>query len=340
MLTVIFLFFTVLGAAALTAWIRSYALRHSILDVPNARSSHSVATPRGGGVSIVFTVLLALLLAGLSGWIERYLVVALLFGAILVAGIGWLDDRSHIPARWRILVHLVAAGWVVAGPGQVTAFPIPNGEFALGWVAAPLGVLWIVWVLNLYNFMDGIDGIAGIEAVTVSTVAAALLWYLQQPGLAFVVASIGAASLGFLAWNWPPAKVFMGDAGSAFLGFTFGSLALITHELGALVIWSWLILLGVFLVDATVTLMRRLMQGERVYEAHCSHAYQHAARRLGSHRPVIMAVGFINVAWLAPLALLAASYPQWGIALVVVAWAPLLIVAIKFQAGQPEIRRA
>jgi Fuc2NAc and GlcNAc transferase len=340
MLTIIFLFFTVLGAAALTAWIRSYALRHSILDVPNARSSHSVATPRGGGVAIVFTVILAVLFAGISGWIDQQLVFALLFGAILVAGIGWLDDRNHIPARWRILVHLVAASWVVTGPGQVTALPIPNGEFALGWVAAPLGVLWMVWVLNLYNFMDGIDGIAGIEAVTVSMVAAAVLWYVQQPGLAFVVASIGAASLGFLAWNWPPAKVFMGDAGSAFLGFTFGSLALITHELGALVIWSWLILLGVFLVDATVTLMRRLMRGERVYEAHCSHAYQHAARRLGSHRTVTMAVGLINVAWLAPLALLAASYPHWGIALVVVAWAPLLVMVIKFQAGRPEIGRA
>jgi Fuc2NAc and GlcNAc transferase len=134
----------------------------------------------------------------------------------------------------------------------------------------------------------------------------------REPGLAFVVAALGAASLGFLAWNWPPAKVFMGDAGSAFLGFAFGSLALVTHALGALVIWSWLILLGVFLVDATVTLVRRLLRGERVYEAHRSHAYQHASRRLGSHRTVSVAVGVLNIAWLAPLALLAALRPNGG----------------------------
>jgi Fuc2NAc and GlcNAc transferase len=340
MLTLLGLVVVLLGAAALTGWIRSYALRHRILDIPNARSSHSVPTPRGGGVSIVLMTLAALCVAGLAGWVPRDVVVALLVGGVLVAGIGWLDDRSHIPARWRMLVHLAAAGWVVAGPGWVAALPMPGGEVALGWIAALLGVLWIAWVLNLYNFMDGIDGIAGIEAVTVSAAAAGLLWHAQEPGLAFVVAALGAASLGFLAWNWPPAKVFMGDAGSAFLGFAFGSLALVTHALGALVIWSWLILLGAFLVDATVTLVRRLLRGERVYEAHRSHAYQHASRRLGSHRTVSVAVGVLNIAWLAPWALLAALRPEWGIMIVAIAWAPLVAVALRFQAGQAELHQA
>ena len=340
MLSIVFLFAVLLCAAALTRSIRSYALRHSIVDVPNARSSHSVPTPRGGGVSIVLMALAALCVAGLSRWIQSDVVVALMVGGLLVAGIGWLDDRSHVPARWRLLVHFVAAAWVVMDAGWVTTLPMPGGEFALGWLAAPLGVLWVAWVLNLYNFMDGIDGIAGIEAVTVSGVASVLLWLAQEPGLAFVVAAVGAASLGFLAWNWPPAKVFMGDAGSAFLGFTFASLALVTHAQGALVIWPWLILLGVFLVDATLTLVRRLARREKVYEAHRSHAYQHAARALGSHRPVTLAVGVVNLVWLGPLALLAALHPEWGIILVVVAWAPLLVVALRFQAGQAESRHA
>jgi Fuc2NAc and GlcNAc transferase len=184
--------------------------------------------------------------------------------------------------------------------------------------------------------MDGIDGIAGIEAVTVSIAAAALLWQGQQPGLALFVAVIGAASLGFLAWNWPPAKVFMGDAGSAFLGFMFGSLALITHAVGAMVLWSWLILLGVFLVDASFTLARRLIRGERVYQAHRSHAYQHAVRASGAHGPVTLAVGLINVLWLAPLALLADWRPQWGIIFVGLAWAPLVIAAARLNAGASE----
>ena len=337
MLSAAGLIVALLGAAVLTGWIRSYARRHQILDVPNARSSHSVPTPRGGGVSIVLMTLVALCMTGLAGWIPWDVVVSLLVGGVLVAGIGWLDDRSHIPARWRMLAHLVAAGWVIAGAGWVAELPIPGGDLALGWVAAPLGVLWIAWVLNLYNFMDGIDGIAGIEAVTVSAAAAGLLWHAEYPGLAFLVAAVGAASLGFLAWNWPPAKVFMGDAGSAFLGFTFGSLALITHALDALVIWSWLILLGVFLVDSTVTLVRRLLRGERVYEAHRSHAYQHASRHFRGHLPVTVSVGLINIAWLAPLALVAATWPEWGIILVLVAWAPLLVLALQFHAGQPEV---
>jgi Fuc2NAc and GlcNAc transferase len=326
-----------LGAAVLTGWIRAYALRHRILDMPNARSSHTVPTPRGGGISIVAMSLGALGIAALLGWIPAAVVIALLPGGLIVAVIGWLDDRSHIPAPWRLLVHLLAAAWVVGGAGWVAQVPMPGGDLALGWVAGPLAVLWLAWVLNLYNFMDGIDGIAGIEAVTVSAVVAALLWHAQEPGLAFVVAAVGAASLGFLAWNWPPARVFMGDAGSAFLGFAFGSLALITHALDALTIWAWLILLGVFLVDATVTLVRRLLRRERVYQAHRSHAYQHAARRFGSHRPVSIAVGLVNLLWLAPLAWLASLHPQWGIIMVVVAWAPLLVFALRFHAGRPEL---
>ena len=335
MLKVVGLLVALFGAATLTGWIRAYALRHRIMDVPNTRSSHSMPTPRGGGVSIVLMALAGVCLAGLYGWIPGDIVAALLVGGTLVAAIGWMDDRRHVPARWRLLVHLAAAGWVVAVAGRVTSLPVPGGEMALGWLAVPLGVLWITWMLNLYNFMDGIDGIAGIEAVTVSAVAAALLWRGHEPGLAFVVAVIGAASLGFLAWNWPPARVFMGDAGSAFLGFAFGSLAVMTHVLGTIVIWSWLILLGVFLVDATFTLVRRLLRGERVYEAHRTHAYQHAARSLGSHRPVSMAVGLINCAWLAPLAWIATLRPEWGLILVFVAWAPLCILAIKCKAGRP-----
>ena len=340
MLIALGLIAALLGATILTGWIRTYAFRQKILDVPNARSSHSVPTPRGGGASIVVVTLAALCIALLLGWTGGNVFVALLVGGLLVAVVGWLDDRSHVPVRWRMLVHLAAAGWVVAWGGWVTSLPMPAGDLALGWAAGPLCVLWIAWILNLYNFMDGIDGIAGTEAVTVSVAAAALLWHAQQPSLAFVVAVIGVASLGFLRWNWPPAKVFMGDAGSAFLGFFFGSIALITHALGAMVLWSWLILLAVFLVDATLTLARRLVRGERIYQAHRSHAYQHAARVLGSHRPVTVAVGLINLLWLAPLAMLAAWRPHWGIILVGIAWAPLIILAVRFHAGMPETEQA
>jgi Fuc2NAc and GlcNAc transferase len=128
----------------------------------------------------------------------------------------------------------------------------------------------------------------------------------------------------------------MGDTGSAFLGFIFGSIALITHAIGVMVIWSWLVLLGVFLVDSTLTLLRRLLRGERIYEAHRSHAYQIASRVLGSHRPVTLVVGAINLFWLAPLALVAAWRPHWGMVIVAVAWVPLLVLAAGLGAGKPE----
>ncbi len=128
----------------------------------------------------------------------------------------------------------------------------------------------------------------------------------------------------------------MGDVGSGFLGFLFGALAFITHSIGVLVLWSWLILLGVFLVDATFTLLRRIFRKERIYQAHRSHAYQHAARRFGSHLPVTISVGLINMLWLLPLALASSLRPSWGPILVTVAWAPLIGGAVWFRAGTSD----
>ena len=175
-----------------------------------------------------------------------------------------------------------------------------------GWSAQVFAALLIVWLLNLYNFMDGIDGIAGIEAVTVGAGCAVVAFVVGYPAGAIACLLLAAASAGFLAWNFPPARIFMGDAGSGFLGVVFGVLAVDASRQTPELLWSWLILLGAFIVDATVTLLRRLIRGERVYEAHRSHAYQHAARAIGKHRPVTLAIGAINVLWLLPLALMVA----------------------------------
>lgn len=182
--------------------------------------------------------------------------------------------------------------------------------------------------------MDGIDGIAGVEAVTVAAGAALLLWVRGDAAMAGVLVLLAAAVLGFLAWNWPPARIFMGDVGSAYLGFVLGVMALATSAEGPLNLWVWLILLAVFITDATVTLLRRLLRGERWYEAHRTHAYQHAARRFGSHRKVTLAVGALNVLWLLPLAGVACALPGYGWWLAVVAYLPLLLLAVKFGAGQ------
>jgi Fuc2NAc and GlcNAc transferase len=191
-----------------------------------------------------------------------------------------------------------------------------------------------VWLINLTNFMDGIDGVAATEAVTVSLGGALATLLVARDDPQWIAPLILAgSSLGFLAWNWPPARIFMGDGGSSFLGLMFGVLSLHAAHRTPALFWSWMILLGVFIVDATVTLTRRTIRGDRVYEAHRTHAYQHAARRLGAHRPVTMTIAVINVAWLLPLAALVARGSLPDVVGVLVAYVPLVVAAIWLGAG-------
>ncbi|WP_447747586.1 MraY family glycosyltransferase [Pseudomonas nicosulfuronedens] len=321
---------------AMTAGVRRYALARSIMDIPNARSSHQVPTPRGGGVAIVLGFLGCLFLAGLLGAVEGRSLLALLPAGALVAIIGFLDDHRHIPARWRLLGHFVAALWLLCWLGGVPALPMPWGALDLGLMGDVLGLVFLVWLLNLYNFMDGIDGIAGLEAISVCLGGALCGWLVGTSQLVWLPLLLGMAVAGFLVWNFPPARIFMGDAGSGFLGLTLGGLALQAGSMAPSLIWSWLILLGVFVVDATFTLIHRLARGERVYEAHRSHAYQRASRRYGSHLRVSLAVTAINVLWLIPMALLVALGHVSGLLGLIVAYAPLVLVVAHLGAGRPD----
>lgn len=324
-----------LFAWGVTGGMRHYALRRNILDMPNQRSSHSVPTPRGGGMAIVLSFMLALLVFLFQGLVEPEHAVALLGGGGLVALIGFLDDHGHVPARWRLLVHFLAAGWGLYWLGGLPPLQLGDTVVQLGWLGMPLGLLYLVWLLNLYNFMDGIDGIAGIEAVTTCAAAGLLCGVLGNWQAALLPAVLAAAAGGFLLWNWPPAKIFMGDAGSGFLGLMLGLVSLQMAWLEPQLLGAWVILLGVFLVDASITLLRRFWRGEKVYEAHRSHAYQHATRSLGRHLPVTAAVALINLLWLLPLALwVALNGDAWLV--VPLAYAPLIWLALKYRAGLAE----
>jgi Fuc2NAc and GlcNAc transferase len=195
-----------------------------------------------------------------------------------------------------------------------------------------------VWLLNLYNFMDGIDGIAGTEGVTVCL--GGVLLSVAQPagGAGWALPSLLAvAALGFLAWNFPPAKIFMGDAGSGFLGLMLGVLAVHAAGISSAWLWSWIILLGVFVVDSTVTLLNRLWRRERVYEAHRNHAYQRAARRIGSHRTVTLCVAAINIVWLLPIALSVGTGRLNGLLGTVIGYVPLIWLAHRYGAGASTV---
>ncbi len=320
----------------MTAGLRRYALARSVIDVPNARSSHTVPTPRGGGVAIVLTFLLAMVGLMPSGIEQISTLLALGGGGALIAVIGFMDDHGHIAARWRLLGHFVAAAWMLGWLGGLPPLTMFGWTLDMGWLGGLLAAVYLVWLLNLYNFMDGIDGIASVEAITACLGAAWLYWLAGLGGTAVLPLLLAAAVAGFLYWNFPPAKIFMGDAGSGFIGIVLGGLSLQAAWLSPPMFWCWLILLGVFIVDATYTLVRRLLRGDKVYEAHRSHAYQFASRVYGKHLPVTVAVAALNVCWLLPIAYCVARLGLDGALGVVLAYIPLIVLAVRFRAGDLE----
>lgn len=323
---------------ALTGWARRHALATDLMDRPNARSSHSVPTPRGGGVAIVASFLLLTFGLGLARLIEPGLASAVVGAGALVAVLGYADDRRPLPARWRFLGHVLAAAWVVAWFAPVPPLPLFGLRIELGWAGPVLCLLFLVWMVNLFNFMDGIDGIASIEAITVC-IGGALLWWLRGHADGAGLALLFAACVGgFLVWNFPPARIFMGDAGSGFLGLVVGLLALWSGHTAPELFLSWLILVGCFMVDTTTTLLRRVKRGEKFYEAHRSHAYQYASRRHGGHRPVTLAFAAINLFWLLPVAAAVALGALDGVAGVLLAYAPLVGLAYRYRAGARELQ--
>jgi Fuc2NAc and GlcNAc transferase len=321
----------------LTAGIRRVALARGVLDLPGSRSSHSRPTPRGGGLAIVITFLTAIAVMAVLGSMPRSLASALFVGGLVVGIIGLVDDVRSTPVLVRLTVQFAAFVWCVWLLGPLPPLQVGAAAHDLGIAGSVIAVIFLVWFLNLYNFMDGIDGIAGVEAISVMTFAAVLL--ASAPGDSPPAAAllVGAVSvLGFLAWNWPPAKIFMGDSGSGFLGFCLGAIAWETIVERRLSCWVWLILLGAFIVDATVTLVRRWARGARLTHAHRSHAYQRLSRRYGSHKKVTLGILGINLLWLDPIAYWAYRRPAWGAALALLAWLPLILTAYGSGAGVDE----
>ena len=324
----IFFSFLIFASFLLTVLIRRYSLKKNLLDTPNERSSHNTATPRGGGLAIVVCFLAVV---GFSDLLSVDIVFALIGAGSLVAVIGFWDDQGHIAARWRLLSHFIAAIWVLYWLGGVPEFQFLDVNINLSWLGFVVVAFILVWLLNLFNFMDGIDGIAASEAIFVSCAGAYFSWVYGLESLSHISLILSASTMGFLILNWPPAKIFMGDVGSGFLGLMLGIIAYANIIEGSS-LWIWLILLAIFLVDSGVTLLRRILNGDKWYEAHCSHAYQHAARKWG-HKRVTVATIMINLCWLLPIAYMVYLYESIAFLLFVIAYIPLVILALKFNAG-------
>ncbi len=301
-------------AAGIVSWllasrVRLYALDR-LLDIPNERSSHSSPTPRGGGLAIAVTALGGIVIAAMLGWIDWDLAIALSGGGAMIATVGWVDDHRDLSALTRFAVQFISAGWAMFWIGGLPSLSVGFASVNLGLVGTVLGVIGIVWAINLYNFVDGIDGLAAGEAISTGVIGGMILVATGHVGLAMVSFVIAAASAGFLPLNWAPAKLFMGDVGSGMLGYLFAVLAIASENAGAVPLLIWVLLLGAFVFDATVTLCRRIAHGERWYHAHHSHAYQRMVQAGRSHAQVSTTILIINLA-LAVLAIVAWLRPTF-----------------------------
>jgi Fuc2NAc and GlcNAc transferase len=317
------------STATLTSIARAAAIAWGVIDRPNSRSSHTQATPRAGGIAIALTVSVALAYLGSTHAVSPRLVSALVFGGAAVAAVGLWDDWRSLSPTVRLLVHVSAAIWAV----YCTRQGDPHAATFLDWRGL-LSVLAVVWMINLFNFMDGIDGLAATEAATVALFGAALAGIAGNLDLGLIAWVFACACAGFLRWNWPPARIFLGDTGSGYLGYVIAVLALDDTQRRPQGAWIWLILCGVFVVDATLTLLVRLLRGGRVLAAHREHAYQWLARRWKSHRRVTSLVLLINVFWLFPLAVVVNVRPAWAPVAATLALIPLVSAALIVGAGR------
>jgi glycosyltransferase WbpL len=306
--------------------------------MPNFRSSHAQPTPHGGGVGIVLGGTGAgLLLAVRTDSTLFWVILGL---SLVIASMGLLDDIRQVPASMRLGLQTVACSVLMVNASGVS-WGLPPSALTVG--SLGLGVLMLVagtWWINLFNFMDGIDGMAVTQAIFMLGAGITLGAVFHPPALQtgpwIWMAALTIATLPFLIHNWPPARIFMGDVGSTYLAFMILALAMISVRDGWLSYPCWLILGALFVTDATVTLLYRMLTGQQWTEAHCSHAYQRLSRLWDSHRHVtLLAIG-VNVLWLAPLAWVSLAWPRSAFSIVAMAYTPLVAGVIFLGGGRRD----
>jgi Fuc2NAc and GlcNAc transferase len=290
------LYLSVFLISFIFTWVVKYiAIKKSIIDIPNDRSSHTFPTPRGGGLAVVIVFFVGLTYFFFEGQIDKHLFYALLSGLPLTL-IGFADDVISLKPGVRFLVQFVCAGLALFFLGglylQLIVF-----NLNMVWLLTPVAFIAIIWSINLFNFLDGIDGYIGSEIIFIGF----SIFFLTGENIGILlVTSVG----GFLFWNWPKAKIFMGDVGSTFLGFTIAILAIYHQNNHITTLPVWLILTSVFWFDATLTIFRRIKNKEKLSQAHRKHAYQRIVQAGFSHQKTTLWALAINIvglglAWLA-----------------------------------------
>lgn len=294
-------------------------------------------TPRGGGLGVVISFYIGLLILFMENIVDMKSMM-LMLGAIPVVIVSWIDDHKHVSIKYRLIMQFISATWIFVLYGNAVVY-VSENDFLLISLLLIIFILSAVWIINIFNFMDGIDGLAGAEFSSIMIALIVCILVLNRASTnsngSLEIAALGfVATLGFLTLNWPPAKIFMGDVGSNFMGYVVVAMAIKTINQQQLGLSTWLILPAVFWIDASATLMRRVVTRQPFYKAHCSHAYQQAAKRLGNHTTVSLGVTMINFLYLMPLAMISEMYKNIEFLCVGLAYFPLLILAWHFDAGQ------
>jgi len=321
-----------LGSYGLTGWLLRHSFIRTVIDRPTVRSSHSLPTPRGGGLSIVAVTTCGVLVLAAAGLVPLRLAGPLVVGGLGVAAVGFCDDIRSVSVGVRMFTHVGAASLAVYWLGGTR---LADHGLELGLAGVILRVLAIAWMLNLFNFMDGIDGLAASEGAFILLGGAALALVGGSATMGPAVIG-GAACLGFLKWNWPRASIFMGDVGSGYLGYTIAVIALHSAQTSGVNLYAWAMLAALFLVDATLTLLRRLMLGRPIFQAHRTHAYQWVSRRWRSHVRVTKAAICINLAILFPSAFACVKFPGAAPWICISVLVLLGALGLALGSGQPE----
>ncbi|MEP0203555.1 MAG: glycosyltransferase family 4 protein [Halioglobus sp.] len=320
-----FFVLTFLASIAFCWLYLRHARRKRWLDDPNERSSHTSSTPHGGGLGIFAAFALGSILYAVQAPAFDTQLVPLLLATFILVIIGWIDDLVALSIALRFslyaLLSVVVVTWILMG-----------SESGVEVWLIPFAVFFLLWFLNLYNFMDGIDGLAATQCFLACACSALLVFVAAGPGsYAAVCFILALAHLGFLFFNWPPARLFMGDAGSVPTGFLLGALALYGQLNGLLPLACWLVLLAAFIADATYTLLWRLITGQPVTQPHRLHLYQRLSRYWDSHLRVDILLLALNAFWLFPLAWAISIWPQHQFILVILAYIPLLLSMAKWR---------
>lgn len=288
--------FIVLGlfAAAFSGlgieFLRRYAERQRVLiDIPNERSSHSQPKPRGGGIMIVLITLIGVLGLLLIGPARSMSLLTFLICGGIIAFVGWIDDMRSLSTTLRLAIQVLCALVSILGIGYFDKLTVGNSAFSLGLVGIPFTIIWIVGLTNAYNFMDGIDGIAGGQAVVGGLAWLGFGLIQQVPIVSIIGLLIASSSLGFLWHNWQPSRIIMGDVGATFLGYSFAVLPLLFENHTPILengLWFSMLVLWAFLADTGITMLRRALRRENIFQAHRSHFYQRLVISGWSHARV------------------------------------------------------